>query len=408
MKKKTKNRLLNVVLVVLVAAMACAAVLAVGNRKGWFSQKGEMTVSSVSGSVFLQRDGVSYSLRTDTALKSGDDVETEGGASAVIAFRDGGTLTLDERTELSFPDGAALSAEVLSGEVFAETGQQGETLTLTAAGLTAEATDAVLAVSAEDGSASVSVFAGSVDLSSGVTVKAGDAATLAPDGTVSVSALEAPSLDDFLTGLLRTAGESRELCFTEEQLDEAGADAKQTEQTTAASESTDTAAETEPAAGTETTAGDRDTAAETTAAASENAENTDTAAPQETEAAHTCTVSIVCSEILDHMSDLKGEKASLVPASGVILSGADISFSEGETAFDALKRACDSCGIQLEYSWSPVYGTAYIEGINNLYEFDCGSSSGWLYEVNGKTPDYGCSGYKLSDGDTIVFRYTCG
>ena len=79
----------------------------------------------------------------------------------------------------------------------------------------------------------------------------------------------------------------------------------------------------------------------------------------------------------------------------------------GETVFDVLKRACSAYGIQLEYSWSPMYNTYYVEGINNLYEFDCGSESGWMYKVDGWFPNYGCSAYTLSGGESIVWCYTC-
>ena len=36
-----------------------------------------------------------------------------------------------------------------------------------------------------------------------------------------------------------------------------------------------------------------------------------------------------------------------------------------------------------------MYNSVYIEGINNLYEFDCGELSGWMYKVNGWFPNYG-------------------
>jgi hypothetical protein len=60
----------------------------------------------------------------------------------------------------------------------------------------------------------------------------------------------------------------------------------------------------------------------------------------------------------------------------------------------------------MEYSMSPVYKSAYIEGIANLYEFDRGELSGWMYCVNGWYPNYGCSAYKLKDGDAIEWHYT--
>ena len=48
-----------------------------------------------------------------------------------------------------------------------------------------------------------------------------------------------------------------------------------------------------------------------------------------------------------------------------------------------------------------------IELVNNLYEFDCGSLSGWMYKVNEWFPNYGCSRYVLKNGDDVVWCYTC-
>ena len=75
--------------------------------------------------------------------------------------------------------------------------------------------------------------------------------------------------------------------------------------------------------------------------------------------------------------------------------------------FDVLQRVCKEKGIHLESSWTPIYNSAYIEGIHNLYEFDCGALSGWMYRVNGWYPNYGCSRYQLQDGDVVEWRYTC-
>ena len=122
---------------------------------------------------------------------------------------------------------------------------------------------------------------------------------------------------------------------------------------------------------------------------------------------YSCTIKISCETILNNMENLREGKESYVPSSGVILSTTTVNFKEGETVFDVLKRVCSSKGIQLEYSWTPMYDSYYIEGINHLYEFDCGGQSGWMYKVNGWFPNYGCSSYVLEDGDTIVWCYTC-
>lgn len=120
-----------------------------------------------------------------------------------------------------------------------------------------------------------------------------------------------------------------------------------------------------------------------------------------------CTIEILCGTILNNLDALREGKSAFVPANGVILAQSAVRFEDGETVFDVLKRACELADIQLEYSFTPLYNSYYIEGINNLYEFDCGEQSGWMYKVNGVFPDYGCSAYQLSDGDEIVFCYTC-
>ncbi|MBR5731270.1 MAG: DUF4430 domain-containing protein, partial [Firmicutes bacterium] len=120
-----------------------------------------------------------------------------------------------------------------------------------------------------------------------------------------------------------------------------------------------------------------------------------------------CYLTIRCDTILDNMDDLDPAKAPYVPSSGVILGKKKLAFEEGETVFDVLKRACSNYGIQIEYSYTPMYESYYIEGINHLYEFDCGPESGWMYKVNGWFPNYGCSSYKLKKDDNIVWCYTC-
>ena len=121
----------------------------------------------------------------------------------------------------------------------------------------------------------------------------------------------------------------------------------------------------------------------------------------------TCTFSIECSTILNNLSDLDPEKLEMVPSDGVILKATTVTFYEGESVFDVLQRVCQENGIHMEASWTPIYNSAYVEGIHNLYEFDCGNESGWMYRVNGWYPNYGCSRYQLAQGDVVEWRYTC-
>ena len=120
-----------------------------------------------------------------------------------------------------------------------------------------------------------------------------------------------------------------------------------------------------------------------------------------------CTISISCATILDNMDKLEKSKEDIIPADGWILKPTKVVIKDGESAFDLLKKVCIDKKIHMEYSWTPIYNSAYLEAINNLYEFDCGSASGWVYSVNEWYPNYGCSRYALKNGDVVELKYTC-
>lgn len=121
----------------------------------------------------------------------------------------------------------------------------------------------------------------------------------------------------------------------------------------------------------------------------------------------TCTLSVRCDNILKNMDWLVPEKKEIIPKNGVIFAEKEVVFYEGESVFNVLVREMKRNKIHLEFVNTPAYNTAYIEGIANIYEFDCGEKSGWRYKVNGEVPSYGCSKYELSDGDKVEFVYTC-
>ena len=132
--------------------------------------------------------------------------------------------------------------------------------------------------------------------------------------------------------------------------------------------------------------------------------------PQDAEVTDTeyhCILSIECKTILENMDKCDKEKRELVPEDGWILEPTEVVFFDGESVFQVLKRTCKQKGIHMEFENTPIYNSAYIEGINNLYEFDVGELSGWMYSVNGWYPNYGCSRYALKDGDIVEWRYTC-
>lgn len=130
-----------------------------------------------------------------------------------------------------------------------------------------------------------------------------------------------------------------------------------------------------------------------------------------TENSQTVFISIRCDTILDNFENLDESLRSdeYVPKDGVILPRTEYVLREGDTVFDILDRAVRYNRIQMEFQGSDQnsFGSVYIRGINYLYEFSCGELSGWMYKVDGEYPNYGCSKYKLKDGQEIEWVYTC-
>jgi len=121
----------------------------------------------------------------------------------------------------------------------------------------------------------------------------------------------------------------------------------------------------------------------------------------------TCKLTVSCETILDNMDLLDEDKWELVPGDGKIFATKSVAFYEGESVYNVLMRELKKAKIPMEYDKTPIYNTAYIEGIGNIYELDVGDLSGWMYKVNGWFPNYGCSRYQLKEGDVIEYVYTC-
>ena len=102
----------------------------------------------------------------------------------------------------------------------------------------------------------------------------------------------------------------------------------------------------------------------------------------------TVTISVECSEAAGYD----------IPCDVNVLD-ATLTLKSGASVYDALKTAAKDAGIAVAGS------SSYIKGIAGLYEKDCDGQGGWTYTVNGEFPSVGCSSYKLSDGDSILWSY---
>ena len=134
--------------------------------------------------------------------------------------------------------------------------------------------------------------------------------------------------------------------------------------------------------------------------------------PKETDAKKRyVTIAIRVDSILKHwdLLDPALQSEKYVPKNGAILKTTKYELlSDKDTVWDVLQRATKEHKIQMEYQGANenIYNSVYVEGINHLYEFSAGPLSGWMYKVNGVYPNYGCSQYKLADGDVIEWHYT--
>ena len=442
METKGKKRLLNIIMVLLILVIAASGVLTVGKIQGWFDKPEETYVASgqTKGVVNIQRNGIGYTLSADSALQGGDLIETKKGAQADLVWKNQEKLTLNEKTEvtLSVCDQEKTELQVSQGEVFGDMLQQTGTFDVTFAGNKAQLSGAVFSVSVQSGSSSLNVYAGDVSvwLSDGTQerVEAGEYIIVADssDGETSYQIIKIPavSLNEFLITQAKSCDSRNDLCFTAEELQkvlddraaekqaalEAALNAeripvkeeKEEQETDQEETESDTEAETVPEENDEY-ADSQNTVEEYTPEYVQEEYTPEESADDGSSdgSSNICTITIRCDTILDNLDNLDAGKEAYVPSNGVILATSSVEFEDGETVFDVLNRVCEYAGIQIEYSWTPLYNSYYIEGINNLYEFDCGNESGWMYKVNGWFPNYGCSSYTLEDGDDIVWCYTC-
>ena len=464
-----KRKAANAVMVAIIAVIVIGGVLVAGHIKGWFDRTPEAAVlTGFKGVVSMERDGVAFNVQEDTALRKGDKISCSQDATVKIAAGEG-FLVLGEGAQVVVEDPSKddLNITVLTGEVFADA-KDGKISVSFGGGKKVSLLKTVASFSIRTGAQSVSVFSGEADGVKAGSVKEwvgteeyvheldinslndfiiaqiraeGDDPALVI-AKADVDALEERRQAEKEAAIRQAEEEKKaaEEAARAEAEKKAAEEAARIEAEKQAAEEAARRAEEERRAAEEAAAraqseseqraaeeakrqaeeeaaraeAERQAAEEAARKAAEEeaarkaAEEEEARRRAEEEASRTyCYITIRCDTILDNWDDLDSEKAPYVPDSGCILGRRQVEFSDGETVFDVLNRVCGNYGIQIEYKYTPMYGSYYIEGINHLYEFDCGPESGWMYKVNGWFPNYGCSSYTLSDGDDIAWLYTC-
>ncbi len=95
----------------------------------------------------------------------------------------------------------------------------------------------------------------------------------------------------------------------------------------------------------------------------------------------------------------------VISSTEVPLPATEMEIKEGDTVLQALISITKAKAIQMDYRGGQG-ATAYVEGIDNVYEFDRGQGSGWMYRVNGIFPDRGAGVVPLLPGDVVEWLYT--
>lgn len=464
-KKKWMRYIRNGGMVLLIAAGIAGGFFFVGRVRGWFPTKEatnclSLRAKELTGTVLVEREGLSYQIKEGESLQVGDQVTLKGHGTAVLQGKDSTIYCAETSAFLvGVSDTNTPQFTLTQGELFGRCGST-ENLRLAVGDQSALLKQGTADLTVTETQLTLDVLSGRVSFVSGDrdSVIAASENCLVAEQKESkwqppvVKKWSLKKLSDFA---LRCGVKYKDLCATEAEFQkeilrrEAEAQAalekalnqsesettseEEPQETAKAEESAEPkhAAEQEPMESKQSEEAKAAEKKKTTEAAEQKkqqevnekkkATEKQKAAEQKkkeeqekpkqeqttTKSSGTCTIAIECSAILDHLDDLKESKRSYVPSSGVILKKTTVSFDEGETVYDVLARTCKKAGIQLEVSYSGGYGSYYVEGIGNLYEFDCGRQSGWAYTVNGASPNYGCSSCVVKDGDHIAWSYTC-
>ncbi len=420
-----KRKILNALMVLTIVLIAVCGGMTVKTLKGSAGLKSKIRVEDKLGIVTVERNGIAYEVEEGSEARIGDYFRSKKCAQICLEGEEA-AVVLAESSELKVEEEGLY---LHKGEVFVESHDTKNLITLRTRQSELKAKNTVFTVSAQSGSQIIYVYSGEVIVED-ENIKAGNKISIVEqsDGSLKkeVTSFAATALNDAQIELLQKCEITETFCFSEQELKQV-IDVRKEEKMKAHQAQLLLADASKEALKKEEKAYEKalaDAEKEQITTVSNDIPSNEIASATSTEDTFTTsdyesyidyeeddtkyvTIEIRCDTILNNMQNLTPGKDGYVPGSGTILSTSKIEFEDGETVFEVLKRACDRAGIQVEYRWTPMYESYYIEGINYLYEFDCGNESGWMYKVNGWFPNYGCSSYVLEEGDTIVWSYTC-
>jgi len=88
----------------------------------------------------------------------------------------------------------------------------------------------------------------------------------------------------------------------------------------------------------------------------------------------------------------------------IILDAVFVKYKDRMSVADLSKAICRE--LEIPISFSGIGPMAYVQGIANLFEFDNGPESGWVYCVNGEFQGVSSGDYTVRECDYVEWFYT--
>ena len=83
-----------------------------------------------------------------------------------------------------------------------------------------------------------------------------------------------------------------------------------------------------------------------------------------------------------------------------VLYEASSTAKKGTTVYEALIDT----GLDLSVITSS--GSTYVDGIGDVVASEVGSNAGWMFTVNGESPNVGADAFEITEGDQIEWTFT--
>jgi len=114
----------------------------------------------------------------------------------------------------------------------------------------------------------------------------------------------------------------------------------------------------------------------------------------------------------------RDESGRIIPEEGLVciaiygkegksILGETLVHSDYKKEISVAELSRDVCRVsEIPIVFSGAGPMTYVHGIDNLFEFDDGPESGWIYAVNGEYQNVGCASYTIKDRDYVEWHYT--